>query len=151
MMAPLKTAALPKGVQWSLELMAMVYVAAAGVFLINPDWPILMVNKAFAPHDWPVVFFPTERFWLSIAVGVPGTRAFVAFSAARNPSLARFCLQVLQVSLLIPAALFTWQFVFSKHAPLYVIGCLAEIVQIIFYLFIGKKLPPQATEKISAP
>ena len=122
-------------------MMAMIYVATATVFLISPDWPILMVNQAFAPHDWPVVFFPTERFWLSIAVAVPGTRAFVAFSAARNPGRARFCLQVLQISLLIPGALFAWQFVFSKHAPLYAIGCLVEIVQVITYFFIGKKLP----------
>ena len=68
-----------------LELMAMVYVAVGVLFLVNPDWLILVVNQVFARYEWPVVFFPTERFWLSLAVSVPGTRAFLAFAAARNP------------------------------------------------------------------
>ncbi|MBW2175050.1 MAG: hypothetical protein JRF64_10665, partial [Deltaproteobacteria bacterium] len=38
----------PKGVQWTLELMAMTYVAVGVLFLVNPDWIILVVNKAFA-------------------------------------------------------------------------------------------------------
>jgi len=134
-----KTAAFSKGVQWSFELMAMIYVATAVVFLVNPDWPILMVNKAFARYEWPMVFFPTERFWVSIAVGVPATRAFVAFSAARNPARAEFCVQVLQISLLVPAALFAWQFVFTRHAPLYVIGVFVEMVQVFFYVILRKK------------
>lgn len=141
MMPKPRTGTLPKSVQWSFELMAMIYVAAAALFIVSPDWPILMINKAFAPFEWPAVFFPTERFWLSIAVGVPGTRAFVAFSAARRPDRAKFCVHVLQISLLIPAALFAWQFLSSKHAPLYVLGFLAEVLQVIFYRIIAKKLP----------
>ena len=80
-MKPSRTAPLPKGVQWPLEAMAVVYVAVGVLFFINPDWPILAVNKAFSRFEWPMVFFPTERFWLSLAVTVPGTRAFLAFAA----------------------------------------------------------------------
>jgi hypothetical protein len=121
--------------------MAMVYVATAVSFVLNPDHAILLVNKIFAGYEWPVVFFPIERFWLSIAVGVPATRAFVAFAAARNRAPARFCVQVIQISLIIPGILFAYQFVFSKHAPIYVIGCLVEVVQILFYVFLRRKLP----------
>ena len=78
----MKTTALPKGVQLTLELMATTYVAVAVLFLVNPDWLILVTNKAFARYDWPMVFFPTERFWLSLAVTVPGTRAFLASARA---------------------------------------------------------------------
>jgi hypothetical protein len=136
-----KTAAFPKSVQWAFELMAIIYVAAAVTFLVNPDLPILVINKAFVGYEWPMVFFPTERFWLSIAAGVPATRAYVAFCAARNPARAHFSIQVLQVSLLVPAALFAWQFVFSQHAPLYVIGAIVETVQVAFYAFLSRKLP----------
>ena len=138
-MADSKTAAFSKSVQWAFELMAMIYIATAVAFLINPDWPILMVNKMFVRYEWPMVFFPTERFWLSIAVGVPATRAFVAFSAARNPARAEFCVQVIQISLLVPAAVFAWQFVFSKHAPLYAISVLVEMVQVFFFVILRKK------------
>ncbi len=104
-MRELKTAPLPKLVQWTFELMAMVYVAVAVLFLVNPDWIILVVNKAFARYDWPMVFFPTERFWFSLAVSVPGTRAFLAFSAARKPTAPRLYVTVLQISLLLTSSL----------------------------------------------
>ena len=121
--------------------MAMVYVAVMVLFLVNPDWPILFVNKAFARYDWPMVFFPTEKFWFSLAVSVPGTRAYLAFSAAQRPAEARFYVKVLQISLLLAAALFAWQFIFHKHAPLYAIGFLIEFVQVVFYLFLCQRLP----------
>jgi hypothetical protein len=139
-MADSTTAALPKSARWAFELMAMIYIATAVAFLVNPDGPILMVNKIFVPYEWPMVFFPTERFWLSIAVGVPATRAFVALSAARNPARAEFCIQVIQISLLVPAAVFAWQFVFSKHAPLYVIGVLVEMMQVLFYGLLKRRI-----------
>ena len=132
---------LPKGIQWSLELMGMVYVAVMFLFLVSPDWPILMINKVAAGFDWPVVLFPTERFWLSLAVTVPGTRAFLAFSAARRPIEARLCVKVLQVSLVLAGLMFAWQFVFTKHAPLYVIGFFAEAVQVAFYVLLSRRLP----------
>jgi hypothetical protein len=135
-----KTAAFPKSVRWAFEFMAIIYIATAVAFLVNPDWPILMVNKMFLRYEWPMVFFPTERFWLSIAVGVPATRAFVSFSAARNPARAEFCVQVIEISLLVPAAVFAWQFVFFKHAPLYVIGVFVEMVQVFVYLILKRKL-----------
>ena len=119
----------------------MIYVAVAVLFLVNPDWPILVVNKAFARYDWPMVFFPTEKFWFSLAVSVPGTRAFLAFSAVQRPGEARLYVKVLQISLLLAAALFAWQFIFYKHAPLYALACLIEFVQIVFYFILGKKLP----------
>ena len=131
---------LPKGLRWSLELMAMIYVAVTVLFLVNPDWPILFVNKAFARYNWPTVFFPTERFWFSLALSVPGTRAFLAFSAAQRPAEALVCVKVLQISLLLAAALFAWQFLFHKHAPLYALGFLIEFIQVAFYLFLCKKL-----------
>lgn len=140
-MTEVKTESLPKLVQWTFELMAMVYVAVAVLFLVNPDWIILVVNKAFARYDWPMVFFPTERFWFSLAVSVPGTRAFLAFSAARKPTAARLYVTVLQISLLLAAALFAWQFIFHKHAPLYALGFFVEFAQVVFYLFLYKKLP----------
>jgi hypothetical protein len=121
--------------------MAMIYVAVAVLFLVNPDWLILVTNEAFSHYDWPVVFFPTERFWLCLAVSVPGTRAFLAFSAARRPNEARFCANVLQVSLLLAAALFAWQFIFHKHAPLYVLGFFVELIQVIFYMILLRRLP----------
>jgi hypothetical protein len=121
--------------------MAMIYVAVAVLFVVNPDWLILFVNKVFARYDCPVVFFPTERFWFSLAVTVPGTRAFLAFSAARKPTAARLYVKVLQVSLLLAAALFAWQFVFHKHAPLYVLGFFIEFVQVVFYLFLCRWCP----------
>jgi hypothetical protein len=121
--------------------MAMTYVAVGVLFLINPDWIILIVNKAFARFDWPMVFFPTERFWFSLAVSVPGTRAFLAFSAARRPAAARLCVTILQISLLLAAVLFAWQFVIYKHAPLYVLGFFVELIQIAFYHFLRRWLP----------
>jgi hypothetical protein len=121
--------------------MAMIYVAVTVLFLVNPDWPILFVNKAFARYNWPTVFFPTEKFWFSLALSVPGTRAFLAFSAAQRPAEARVCVKVLQISLLLAAALFAWQFLFHKHAPLYALGFLIEFIQVAFYLFLCKKLP----------
>jgi hypothetical protein len=140
-MTEVKTESLPKGVQWTLELMAMTYVAVGVLFLINPDWIILVVNKAFARFDWPMVFFPTERFWFSLAVSVPGTRAFLAFSAARRPAAARLYVTVLQISLLLAAVLFAWQFVIYKHAPLYVLGFFVELIQIAFYHSLRRWLP----------
>ncbi len=140
-MSRLETARLPKGVRWSFELMAMIYVAVMVLFLVNPDWPILFVNKAFARYDWPMVFFPTEKFWFSLAISVPGTRAFLAFSARQRPADARLYVKVLQISLLLTAALFAWQFVFHKHAPLYALGCLIEFMQVVFFLILCQKLP----------
>jgi len=134
----LRTERLPKRVQWSLELMAMLYVAVTVLFLIDADWPILMVNKAFIHYDWPMVFFPTEKFWFSIALSVPSTRAFLAFTAARKPDEALFCVKILQISLLITAGAFAWQFLFHKHAPLYVLGCLVEGLQLAFYSFLHR-------------
>jgi hypothetical protein len=132
---------LPKGVQWSLELMAMVYVAVAVLFFVDADLPILIVNKAFACYDWPMVFFPTEKFWFSLALSVPATRAYLAFAAARKPAEARIFVRILWVSLLVTAIVFAWQFVFRKHAALYALACLIESVQVIFYLFLCKRLP----------
>ncbi|MDY6837356.1 MAG: hypothetical protein SWH78_05205 [Thermodesulfobacteriota bacterium] len=130
-----------KGVQWCLETMAMIYVAVAVLFVVNPDYPILMANKAFARFNWPMVFFPIEKFWYSLAVSVPGTRAFLAFSAARRPLQARLYVRVLQVSLLLAAALFAMQFVFYKHAALYAFGFFLESIQVVLYLFLNRKLP----------
>ena len=121
--------------------MAVIYVAGTVLFLVNPEWPILFVNKVFARYDWPMVFFPTEKFWYSLAVSVPGTRAFLAFSAAQRPAEARLYVKVLQISLLLAAALFAWQFVFHKHAPLYALACLIEFIQVFFYLILCQKLP----------
>jgi hypothetical protein len=141
MVSPSKAVFFPKGLQWSFELMAIIYVAVAVLFVVNPDWLILFTNKVFARYEWPAVFFPTERFWLSLAVSVPGTRAFLAFTAARRPAEARLCVKVLGVSLLLAAALFAWQFVIGKHAPLYILGFFIEIIQVIFYLSLYRKLP----------
>ncbi|HID28774.1 MAG TPA: hypothetical protein EYP19_02080 [Desulfobacterales bacterium] len=121
--------------------MAVIYVAVMVLFLVNPDWPILFVNKAFGRYDWPVVFFPTEKFWFSLAVSVPATRAFLAFSAAQNPAEVRVYLKVLQISLVVTGGLFAWQFIFHKHAPLHALGCLIEFLQVVFYLILSKKLP----------
>lgn len=137
----MKTAPLPRGVRWSFEFMAVTYVAVMVLFLVNPDWPILFVNKAFARYDWPVVFFPTEKFWFSLAVSVPATRAFLAFSAAQNPGEVRVYLKVLQISLAVTGGLFAWQFIFHKHAPLHALGCLIEFLQVVFYIVLSKKLP----------
>ena len=132
---------LPKGVRWSLEVMAMIYVAVAALFVVNPNWPILVVNKAFIGYNWPMVFFPTEKFWFCLAVSVPGTRAFLAFAAARRPvETGLFCVRVLQVSLALAATLFAWQFLFHKHAALYALGFLIESIQVVFYLILNRKL-----------
>ena len=136
-----KEKALPSGVRWSLEVMAMIYVAVAVLFAVHPNWPILVVNKAFIGYDWPLVFFPTEKFWFCLAVSVPGTRAFLAFTAARRPVETGLCVRVLQVSLALAATLFAWQFVFHKHAALYALGCLIESIQVLFYLLLHRKLP----------
>jgi hypothetical protein len=140
-MKELKTESLPKGVQWSLEFMAMVYVAVAALFFVHPDLPILVVNKAFLRFDWPMVFFPTEKFFLSLAVSVPATRAYLAFAAARRPAEARIFIRILWISLLLAATLFAWQFLFYKRAALYALGFLVEFVQVIFFLFLNRKLP----------
>ena len=132
---------LPKAVLWSLEFMAMVYVAVAVAFVINPDFAILVVNKAFARFDWPMVFFSTEKFWFSLAISVPATRAYLAFAAARKPAEARIFVTILCVSLLLVAVAFAWQFLFRKHAALYALGFLVELVQVILYYFLYKKLP----------
>jgi hypothetical protein len=121
--------------------MAVIYVAVTVLFLVNPDWPILFVNKVFARYDWPMVFFPTEKFWYSLAVSVPGTRAFLAFSAAQRPAESRPYVRVLQISLLLAAALFAWQFIFYKHAALYALGFFIECIQVVFFLFLCQKLP----------
>jgi hypothetical protein len=132
---------LPKGVRWSLEVMAMIYVAVAVLFVVNPDWPILVVNKAFIGYDWPMVFFPTEKFWFCLAVSVPGTRAFLAFAAAQRSVETGLCVRVLQVSLALTATLFAWQFLFHEHAALYALGFLLESIQVVFYLILSRKLP----------
>ena len=121
--------------------MAMVYVAVAVLFFVDADLPILIVNKAFARYDWPMVFFPTEKFWFSLAISVPATRAYLAFAAARKPAEARIFVRILWVSLLVTAIVFAWQFVFRKHAALYALACLIESVQVVFYLFLCKRLP----------
>ena len=140
-MTALKTASLSKGVEWSLEVMGIVYVAVAVFFLVNPNWLILVVNKGFARYDWPMVFFPTEKFWFSLAVSVPGTRAYLALAAARKAAAARLYVNVLQISLILAAVLFAWQFLFYKHAALYALGFLTEVAQGVFYLFLNRKLP----------
>jgi hypothetical protein len=128
-----------KTTKWALDGMGMIYVAVAALFLVNPNWPILVVNKAFAHYDWPMVFFPTEKFWLSLAVSVPGTRAFLAFAASRNPTSARLCITVLQVSLAIAGIVFGLHFVFSKPAPLYALGFFIELFQVAFYGYLKRK------------
>jgi len=132
---------LPKGVRWSLEVMAMIYVAVAVLFVVNPNWPILVVNKAFMGCNWPMVFFPTEKFWFCLAVSVPGTRAFLAFAAARRPVDTGLCVRVLQVSLALAATLFAWQFLFHEHAALYALGFAIESIQVVFYLILNRKIP----------
>jgi hypothetical protein len=140
-MKELKAASLSKGVEWSLEVMGVIYVAVAVLFLVNPNWLILVVNKGFARYDWPMVFFPTEKFWFSLAVSVPGTRAYLALAAARKAAAARLYVNVLQVSLILAAIMFAWQFLFYKHAALYALGFLTEVAQGVFYLFLNPKLP----------
>ena len=135
------TKALSKGVQWSLEVWATIYVAVAVLFIVNPDWVILVVNQAFARFEWPMVFFPTEKFWFSLGASVPATKAYLAFTAARSPEDARLCVKVLQVSVVLTGALFAWQFLFHKHAALYVLGFLAEFTQVAFYQVLSRKLP----------
>jgi hypothetical protein len=121
--------------------MGMTYVAIGVLFLVNPDWIILVTNQVFAGHDWPVVFFPTERFWFALAVTVPGTRAFLAFTASRKAREARLCVKVLQVSLVLAAVFFALQFILGKPAPLYALGFFLEAVQVVFYLYLYRKLP----------
>jgi hypothetical protein len=140
-MKELKAASLSRGVEWSLEVMGVIYVAVAVLFLVNPNWVILVVNKGFARYDWPMVFFPTEKFWFSLAVSVPGTRAYLALAAARKAAAARLYVNVLQVSLILTAVMFAWQFLFYKHAALYALGFLTEVAQGVFYLFLNPKLP----------
>lgn len=126
-------------IQWAFDVMAVMYIAAAALFLVNPNWPILMVNKAFSHYNWPMVFFPTEKFWLSLAVSVPVTRAFLAFTASRRPALARLCVAVLQVSLTTTAIMFALHFVFYKHAALYAIGFFIELLQVLFFACLKPK------------
>lgn len=130
-----------KGVRLLLELMAMVYVGVMAVFLVNTDWPLLVANKISLCYGWPLVIFPTERFWFSLAASVPGTRAFLAFSAAQSPAAARLCVKALQVSLLLAAIIFAWQFVVQGHALLYALAFLIEAVQLVFYFLLLKRLP----------
>jgi hypothetical protein len=137
----MKTEHISKGIQWSLELMAVAYVAVMAVFLINADWPLIVANKISLSYGWPLVIFPTEKFWFSLAASVPGTRAFLAFSAAQKPAQARLCVKVLQISLVLAGIFFAWQFIFHTHAPLYVIAFLTEAVQVVFYLFLIRRLP----------
>ena len=106
----LRSKPFPKWITVCLEAMGVVYVAVAFLFLINPDSIILWINKAFSHTNWPMVFFPTERFWYSLAWSVPGTRAFLVFSAARRPAAATLFLWPLQISLLLAAAMFAFQF-----------------------------------------
>jgi hypothetical protein len=131
---------LSKGIQHTFDAMAMIYVAVAALFVVNPNWPILMVNKTFSHYNWPMVFFPTEKFWLSLAVSVPVTRAFLAFTASRRPAYARFCVNVLQVSLATAGILFGLHFLFHKHAPLYAVGFFVELLQVVFYSYLKGKL-----------
>jgi len=140
-MRELKTASHPKEIKWPLEIMGIIYVAATVLFLVNPEWPILVVNKAFAGYDWPMVFFPTEKFWFSLAVSVPATRAFLAFAAARRPAETRIHVRILLVSLLPATALFAWQFLFYKHAALYALGFMVESIQVFIFLFLNHKVP----------
>jgi len=137
---------LSQPIHWAFDVMAMMYVAIAALFLVNPNWPILAVNKAFSHYGWPMVFFPTEKFWLSLAVSVPGTRAFLAFTASRRPAYARLCVAVLQVSLAIAGIMFALHFVFYKHAPLYAIGFFVELLQVLFYSCLKRKLSPTWTD-----
>jgi hypothetical protein len=71
---------------------------------------------------------------------VPGTRAFLAFSAARRPQEARFFLWPLQLSLLIAGVMFAYQFLFHRHAPLYALGSVVELSQVGFYYFLTRKI-----------
>lgn len=132
---------LSKGVQWSLEVMATIYVAVAVLFIVNPHWVILVANQAFARYDWPVVLFPTEKFWFCLGASVPATKACLAFAAARRPTEARLCVKVLQISIFLTGALFGWQFLFHKHAALYALGFLAECIQVAFYQVLTRKIP----------
>jgi len=125
----------------ALDMMAIGYVAAAFLFLINPDALILFTNTAFSNYGWPVVFFPTERFWYALAFSVPATRAFLAFTASRRPREARLCIGILQISLLVAGLMFFYQFVLHKRAPLYALGCIVELVQVGFYFFLARRLP----------
>ena len=120
--------------------MGIVYVAVAVLFLISPESIILWVNTAFSGFNCPMVFFPTERFWYALAWSVPGTRAFLAFSAARRPGEARFFLWPLQLSLLIAGAMFAYLFLFYRHAALYALGSIVELSQVVFYYVLGRKL-----------
>ena len=140
-MGQVRTQHFSKGIQWSLEFMGMTYVAIGVLFLVSPDWIILVTNQIFGGGHWPVVFFPTERFWFALAVTVPGTRAFLAFTASRRPTEARLCIKVLGVSLILAAIFFALQFVFRKHAPLYALGFFLEAVQVVFYYHLYRKLP----------
>ncbi len=128
-------------IRLALETMAIAYVAAAFLFLINPDALILFTNMAFSNYGWPMVFFPTERFWYALAFSVPATRAFLAFTASRKPREARLCVRALQISLVVPGLMFFYQFVFHKQAPLYALGCIVELVQVGFYSFLTRRLP----------
>jgi hypothetical protein len=87
-----------------------------------------------------MVFFPTEKFWLSLAVSVPGTRAFLAFAASRNPASGDLCVTVLQVSLAIAGITFGLHFLFSRHAPLYAVGFFVELIQVVFYGYLKRRL-----------
>lgn len=127
--------------RWVFDVMTVIYIATTALFLVNPNWVILVANKMFSHYGWPMVFFPTEKFWLSVAVSVPGTRAFLAFSASRRPAYAPLCVTVLQVSATIAGIMFALHFVFYKHAPLYAIGFFVELLQVFLYVYLKRKLP----------
>jgi hypothetical protein len=128
-------------IRLALETMAIAYVAAAFLFLINPDALILFTNTAFSKYGWPMVFFPTERFWFALAFSVPATRAFLAFTASRRPREARLCIRALQISLVVAGLMFFYLFVLHEQAPLYALGCVFELVQAGFYCFLARRLP----------
>ena len=50
-------------------------------------------------------------------------------------------MSVLQVSLILAAILFAGQFLFYRHAALYALGFFIESIQVVFYLFLCRKLP----------
>jgi hypothetical protein len=125
----------------ALDVMAIGYVAAAFLFLIHPDALILFTNTAFLKYGWPMVFFPTERFWYALAFSVPATRAFLAFTASRRPREARLCIGILRISLMFAGLMFFYQFVLQKRAPLYALGCVVELAQVGFYSFLARRLP----------
>lgn len=116
------------------------YLAVMIVFAANPDLPISCSNSISGRFGWPVVPLCGERFWFSLALGVPGIRAVLAFAAARYPEHEEVFIYILQASLTIAAIFFAIEFFFHKQALLYAIGFVTEVVQIIFYFFLSRLL-----------